>query len=61
LGHDRIGLGVLAFALEHAYLLGQAVALALQLFGAGLQRFALAYQNAKRIHVQEELRIFTGL
>jgi hypothetical protein len=50
-----------AFALEHANLLGQAVALALQLFGAGLQRFALAFQSAKSVHVQKELGIFTGL
>ena len=61
LGHDRIGLGVLALALEHANLLGQAVALALQLFGAGLQGFALAFQSAKGVHIQEELGIFTGL
>jgi hypothetical protein len=51
----------LAFALEHANLLGQAVALALQLFGAGLQRFALAFQSAKSVHIQKELGIFTGL
>ena len=55
------GLGVLALALEHANLLGQAVALALQLFGSGLQRFAFAFERAKRVHVQEELRIFSSL
>jgi len=42
-------------------LLRQAVALALQFFGAGLQRFALALQSTESLDIQERLRIFTGL
>ena len=46
-----IGLGMLALALEHADLLGQAVALALQLFGAGLQGFAFVLQCLETINI----------
>ncbi len=60
LRHHRVGLGVLSFALEHADLLGQAVALALQLFGARLQRLALGLQRAESVHVQESLGLFAG-
>jgi hypothetical protein len=35
--------GAFALCLEHANLFGQAVALALQFFGAGLQRFTLSF------------------
>ncbi len=61
LGHRGIGLGVLAFALEHADLFGQLVALALQRFGADLQRFALGLQRLEGAHVQVRLGLFAGL
>jgi len=52
---------MLALALEHANLLGPRVALALQLFGAGLEGFALPLQGTKSLNIQENLGIFTGL
>ena len=61
IGSALLAGGMLAFALEHANLLGQAVALALQLFGAGLQGLAFAFQSTEGVHIQKGLRIFTGL
>jgi hypothetical protein len=51
----------LAFALEHANLLGQVVALALQLFGAGLQRFTLPLERSEGLNIQKSLGVFRGL
>ena len=65
LGRCHLGLGgfgavFVTLAHEHADLLGQLVALGLQLFGAGLQRLALGFQPLKRFHVQEGLGFFAG-
>ena len=49
-GHH--GGGVFAFALEHADLLGQRVALALQVFGAGLDRLAFGFEGVEGGHVE---------
>ena len=61
LRHGGLGLLILAFAFEHADLPGQAVALALQFFGAGLQGLALGLERAVGLHIQKLLRIPAGL
>ena len=53
--------GVFALGLELTDLLGQHVALVLQLFGAGLQRLALGFKRLKSIHIEKGLRAFAGL
>ena len=58
--HGRIGLGVLAFALEHADLLADRVALGLHFFGAHLDGFALGFQRLEGVHIQEGLRVLAG-
>ncbi len=55
LGHHAIG--ALALGLELADLLAQAVALALQVFGAGLQRLALGLQRLEGRNVEVGLGI----
>ena len=57
LGHHAIG--ALAPGLELADLLAQAVALALQVFGAGLQRLALGLQRLEGWNVEVGLGIFS--
>ena len=62
LGHDGVDFGSGVFALgglafEHADLFGQAVALGLQLLGAGLDGLALALEGAETLHVQEGLGV----
>ena len=57
LGHHAIG--ALALGLELADLLAQAVALALQVFGAGLQRLALGLQRPERCDIEVGLGIFS--
>ena len=52
--HRRFGFGVLALAFEGADLLGGAVALRLQLFGGGLQLFALRFHVFKSGAVQSK-------
>ena len=52
---------MLTLAFEHTDLFGQAVALGLQLFGAGLQGFAFGLEGAESIHIQEGLRVLAGL
>ena len=61
LRHGGVGLGVLAFALVHANLLGELVALALQRLSTRLQRFALALQRLEGGHIQKGLGLFSGL
>ena len=52
---------MLAFALEHADLFGQAVAPGLQLFGAGLDRLAFGFEGAEGLNVEERLGVLAGL
>lgn len=56
-----VGAGMVALTLEHADLLAQAVALRLQVFGAGLQHLALGLKGRKGIHIQPGLRVLAGL
>ena len=60
LGLDSFGAFLVAPAHQHADLLGQLVALGLQLFGAGLQRLALGLQRLESGDVQESLGLFAG-
>ena len=61
LRHHGVGAGMVTLALEHADLLAQAVALRLQVFGAGLQHLALGLKGRKGIHIQPGLRVLAGL
>ena len=61
LGHHRLGAGMIALALELADLLGQRVALGLQLFGAGLDGLAFGFQRGEGGHVQVRLRVLARL
>ena len=58
LGHH--GAGVFAFGFELADLLGQVVALVLQLFGAHLAGLAFSFERLKSLDVQKRLRALTG-
>jgi hypothetical protein len=59
LGHN--GIHALAFGLETTDLLAQAVALALQVFGAGLQRLALVLQRREGGHIEVGLGVLALL
>ena len=60
-GHLRHQIvGAFAFGLALADLLAGGVALRLQLFGAGLDGFALGFQRAEGRFVQKRLRVFAG-
>ena len=66
LGGGHLGLGglcalLVALAHEHTDLLGELVALGLQLLGAGLQGLALGFQGLEGLDVEEGLGIFAGL
>ncbi len=56
-GLGCLGLVLFALAHERADLLAQRVALALQLFGTGLDGLAFGLQGAELVRVQEGLRV----
>ena len=61
LRHHGICPRMVALAFERADLLAQAVALGLQIFGAGLQGFALGFKRGKSCLIQPGLRVLAGL
>ena len=52
--------GVVAFGLALADLLGQGVALRLQVLGAGLDALALGFERAEAINVEKGLRLLAA-